>query len=731
MRKNCFIFIFCFVFVSSWTKAKYTTALAPLSADPQKSISTCSADSIMKQVIKNAAYYAKQITRYEADLYVKGFTEIKRQNFLINFAHHLIPVDRKNKKSFFELISHCTYNSPNNYTHHFCAVNGTQLPNKNKQKEALSFLNINAYTSIAYKTKILMPVAPTAFKHYKFELEKIETYQGHKIYVIGFHPKQISRNLVSGTISVVDQLCTIDQFYLKGVSTYADFEIRINFGRKPHQLLLAENAQLKLKYCLLGNEIETTYHSFYTYKRIEWTDSEEKLNKKLHESLDLSKYYHVSTDTVPVIRDSSYWQKVRAVPLSEEESALYRAADTKQISKSVKKETPADSIENIPYLKITENLISSMRFDNSNTRIKYSGFLNPFQLGYSGFNGLSYRQSLSIQKKFASGTIWRLKPEIGYVFKRKTIFYKIDNEWEYWPEKLGTLSVINGNGNQAYSSELIDDINELLKDSAFNFDNLKLKYYKDYYVELKNKIELLNGLQLTTGLAYHCRIPVKEKTEKTVGDDITDLINENYNDFSPYIGLTFTPRQYYYIADRHKEYLYSKFPTMSIEYARGIPGILSSVGNYERVEADIHQSISLGLLMNFCYHLSGGFFSKQRSIYFADFRYFTRRNFPESWDDPLGGRFNLLRSEWYNASTSYLQGHFVYESPFILSTLLNTSRHILTERFYLSKLWTPSLSNYTEFGYGIGNHILNIAAFVSFDNQKWQRFGIRFAFEGF
>ncbi|WP_087880510.1 DUF5686 family protein [Parabacteroides sp. Marseille-P3160] len=685
----------------------------------------------MKQVIKNAETYATQISRYEADLYVKGYTEIKKQNFLILFAHHIIPVDRKKKQYFFELLSQSTYNSPNNYIHRFCAVNGTQLPDKDKQKEALSFLNINAYTATVNKNQILMPVAPNAFKHYTFELERIDNDQGNKIFVINFHPKKISRSLVSGTMHIVDKSWTIDQFKLKGLSPYARFELQIYFGKEAHQLLLAEKAQLKLWYSVLGNVIETTYHSFYKYKRIEWVNEDEasKKEKEKHRSLDLTEYHQIITDTVPVISDTAFWERVRAVPLSVEEDSLYNTAKRKKEEKGL--EAPADSSEKLEYMKLTENLTNSLNFDRNTMHIRYSGILNPFQLGYSGFNGLSYQQRLRIRKEYDDGTILRFNPEIGYVFKRKKIFYKVDGEWEYWPERQGTLSGIIGNGNQAYSSELIDDINELLKDSAFNFDNLNLKYYNDYYVELKNRIELINGLQLTTGVSYHCRIPVKEKGDKVVNEDISDLINEDYNDLSPYIGLTYTPRQYYRMEGRHKEYLYSNFPTMSVEYARGIPGVLGSVGNYERMEADIHQSISLGLLRRFSYHVSGGFFSKQKSVYFADFRYFARRNFPESWNEPIGGRFNLLKSEWYNASNSFAQAHFVYESPFILSSLLNISRYVLTERFYISKLWTPALPNYTELGYGFGNHIFNMAGFLGFDAEKCQGVGLKFTFEGF
>jgi hypothetical protein len=152
------------------------------------------------------------------------------------------------------------------------------------------------------------------------------------------------------------------------------------------------------------------------------------------------------------------------------------------------------------------------------------------------------------------------------------------------------------------------------------------------------------------------------------------------------------------------------------------------------MEADIHQSIYLGLSRRFNYHISGGLYTAQKSTYFADYRYFTRHNFPESWGgDDFGGVFHQLRSVWFNASDKYVQAHVMYESPFMLFQLFKpeATKHIISERFYLSQLWMPVKPSYTEIGYGFGNHIFNVAAFIGFDKLKYDGIGFKFAFELF
>lgn len=188
-------------------------------------------------------------------------------------------------------------------------------------------------------------------------------------------------------------------------------------------------------------------------------------------------------------------------------------------------------------------------------------------------------------------------------------------------------------------------------------------------------------MQLHSGLTFHHRTPVTNGNKLLNEGEIIDVIYDNYNDFIPYIGLSYTPYQYYRMDGRLKEYVQSCLPTISVEYARGIRGVLGSLSDYERIEADIQQVINMGLLKRFNYYVSAGFFTRQRSVYFADFRYFTRHHFPDSWNDRIGGVFQLLPGEWYNASNSYVQAHVMYESPFILMHLLKkeASKHIFTE----------------------------------------------------
>ncbi|MDR2969682.1 MAG: DUF5686 family protein [Tannerellaceae bacterium] len=687
-------------------------------------------DSIMKHVIAHSAGYANAVSRYKAEIYTKGRTEILKHNFLIQYANRIFPVERKKPDVIFEMFSESEYEAPNLYKHNFKAVNGNTVPNKSKQQEMITFLNLNVYAPTIYDETIITPVGNKAFNYYDFHLEDTEDDGEGRVFRIRFLPKQWSQKLAGGYLCVRENEWRIEKMEMEGRSDLAEFSLVVNFGDKYGQLILPNTLNLLLRYKVLGNVVETSYHSSFNYTELEWVQIEKpeerkEKRKRVWKPLDLTNYYTLLSDSIPFIRNENYWNVKRDVPLTDEERGVYA------ISYIQAPKEKTDSAE-INYLKMAEQLVSNTNYDFKTTRVRYSGLLNPFQFGYSSRNGITYKQQLRIIKTFNNDRRLVIRPEVGIVFKRKELFFKLRTQWSYKPEKMGSLEFLAANDNQTYSSQMMREISEHLKDSLFSFNDLNLNYYRHYYADIRNTIELSNGFLLETGIGYHKRVPVRPEPDKDPGDDIENLINETLFDFTPRIRLTYTPRQFYRMNGKTKDYVYSYYPTMSFTFVRSFPGVLKGTGDYGRLEMDIHQSLKIGSsLKRINYHVSGGLYTKQKSTYFAEFDYFARRNFPESWEEGIGGVFHTLQGEWFNASDKYAQGHVMYESPFILFNLFarKAARHVLSERLYLGQVWTPALESYTEVGYGFGNSIFNIAVFAGFNRYEYNRMGFRFTFE--
>lgn len=383
-----------------------------------------------------------------------------------------------------------------------------------------------------------------------------------------------------------------------------------------------------------------------------------------------------------------------------------------------------------------KTMVMNTRYKYKNTSIKYSGVFNPFLLGYSSFDGLTYRQKLALNYELKRQSSLEMDAFVGYMFKRQELFTNITTTWNYNPTHLGKVSLSVGNGNKTYSSIFLEEVQDSLISSGLNLKDLEFNYYKDYYFRLYNTVEVTNGFSIGTGIDYHIRDATNNKIDNSTlatssykpainTDGISKMFNQQ-KIFAPNVTLTWTPDQYYRFERRQKIYVRSPYPTMKLHLSKGIKGVFGSTSGYNRVELDISQNIQLDLMKSFQYHIGMGFFSNQKSEYFADFEFFAKRNFPETWNDGIGGVFNLLDRRFYNASDTYIQNHLMYESPFMILNLIPVvSKGVLTERLYFSHLYNPYIRSYTELGYGIGNNFFNAAVFGSFHKLKFHELGFK------
>lgn len=677
------------------------------------------ADSLMRQVIRLAPRYQQAIQHYQADTYIKGYTYTPKRNRMIRYMHWLTPVDKHPDNQLFELDAQSNYQAPNHYQNRIKAFQTSRLSEGSHYQELFAFINMNIYAPTIYDKEIITPLSPEADKYYAFRLEGSELVEGRLLHRIRFTPRKWSQKLLSGELQVVDSLWTVDRILMKGRASLEDFEIDMRFSREESQQLLPVQADLRMQFEAFGNQIITELHAALRYQEVIYNTSFEEGD---HLSLDETRYYTVAGDSLRLITDSSYWASRRDKPLSTTEQALYNETPTiEQIDSSLINH----------YAQLGQRLTSTVNRDYKSVRMQYSGLFNPLQLSYGSEHGVTYKQELRLSHTYARDRQLRFHPEVGILFRSKQLRIKATTDWEYKPERRGMLRLTLANDNQEFPSEVIQLISEKLqlteKVKDFNFKELDLPYYHHYYADLSNQIELFNGLTFFGGIAYHLRTPVQKEREGTL------IKLKNANDFEPFIGLTYTPRQHYWMDGYRKEYLYSAFPTFRLELGKGIYGVMGSHSDYWRLETGLNQTLRLGLSERLSYNFSSGFYFETRYNYFANFRYFAKQYFPEPWRDRFGGIFHLLSSDWYYASERYVQAHCMYEAPFILLHFIKprTHRYIISERFYLSQLWTPVKPNHTEMGYGVGNDLLNVALFLGFDKFKYQGAGLKLSLELF
>lgn len=705
-----------------------------------------SADSIMERVFFFAPFYESIVESYKAELYIKGKVNVKKKNFIIHYLPTMFRTKKGMHEYMMETYSELHFTAPNRYEQEVKASMGTTTGFWEADGRLLEHFHINIYSSTLLYDKLLSPLASDARKYYTYLVDSVMGGTHNRQYKVRFIPKNKSYQLVGGYMIVSADVWSIREIRFSGRSEMYRFTNHLKMGEvgAPDEFLTL-HYDVTGAFRFLGNVIDASYVATLDY----WDIRQQRPAHMVQRSgskYDLSGAYKMSAVPEAYRYDTAQFNRLRPIPLTPHEQELYHGYSQLSDSSSVKK-------SNVLLGQFGGALIDYYTVDlNDFGRLRCSPLINPFMFGYSAFGGLSYRQVLRYNRLFTGDRRLFVGPGAGYNFKQKEFYWQVKSDFDYYPRKRATLHVEFGNGNRVYSSAILDELKDI-PDSVFDVSKLRLNYYKDLYLLVRHSWEIVNGLTLDINLSMHRRTdtakgkftvvdsdassvsqskPEQPSVSPEIDTGVLNKLARVYNSFAPGIRLAWTPGQYYYMSGQRKVNLHSKYPTISLDWERGIKGVLPNSNTYERFEVDFQHTIPLGLMRDFYYRLGWGVFTEQDGIYFIDFANFRRTNLPMGWNDDFGGVFQLLDRYWYNSSRKYLRGHITYEAPFLLIPHLNkVSQYVLNERLYFGALFVPRLNPYIELGYGIGTHIFDFGVFAGFENWKYKEVGVKFTFELF
>lgn len=710
-----------------------------------------SADSIMERVIFFAPFYESVVNNYRAELYIKGRINIRKKNWGIRYLPTMFRLRKGVREYMLETYSDLHFTAPDIYDQKVTASVGTANEFWEADGRLLEYFHVNVYAPTLLDDKLISPLSPNAEKYYKYHVDSIMGGAHNRQYRIRFMPRSKSFQLVGGYIVVSDNVWSIREMRFAGRSEMFRFNNLLKMGEvgAPDEFL-PQQYTIEGSFRFLGNVIDGNYVARLKYKEIHHEKDGDAVKKIKKSRYDLTESYTLRTDTNDFKRDTTSFNALRPLALTPHEKELYQAYfqrnDTLPEEKKRNKHLEF-------WGEVGDALVSRYTVDLDKLgSVRCSPLINPFLLSYSRSNGIAYRQEFKYNYLFSGDRLLRIVPRVGYNFKQKIFYWRMRSDFDYWPRKRAALHMEFGNGNRIYSSEVLDDLKSM-PDSIFNFDLIHLDYFKDLYLNVRHSWEIVNGLTLDVGISMHRRsevnrsrfVPVATpaaaasdgtggvtETVPPVDEEVLSRFRHVYNSFAPGIRLTWHPGQYYYMNGDRKVNLHSRYPSVSIDWERGISGVFHSSGRYARLEVDFQHTVPLGTMRDLYFRLGWGAFTNQDELYFVDFANLRRSNLPTGWNDDIGGVFQLLDGRWYNSSRKYVRGHLTYEAPFLLLPHLNKyTQYVLNERLYLNTLFVPHLKPYIEAGYGIGTHIFDFGVFASFANWKFQEIGCKFTFELF
>lgn len=664
------------------------------------------------------------------DAYHTGISHCERQTWMGRLLRNVLPFQTSKKRDYaLEALSHVRYQWPGDVQYNTVSLRSNRKRHgKMMLKEAYECLLpiYDMRRKGADTRSFVTPFSNEGLRQYYFAFVSDDNdtvmAQNPNLCRVMFWPATRHHTLMEGEVLIDSVTTTILNFHWNGRIDFAKVEGQIDFApRSDGQIPYPISSSTNIHYNWLGAKATNSYVNHFKYTDFSLLTSQERW----HQSLDLTSTYQVEPlkeadfDTIRVVPIDSYIDSLLTTKVSEEHKYSTAIPDNNDL------------------ITIATGLVDGTNIGDDDNKLRLYGPLDPAAFGYNKIDGFTIKEKFRWDRHFKDDSFLRFYGYVGFAFRQKELRYNFDLDWDYKPETRRKISFEASRRGSGFSSKFIKTINDAIKQDykypdSINFYSLGVDYYQLYQFQLEHSNELANGLMLYIGANYNYRDPVKHGQRAISKLHQDALIKNHYADFSPYIRLEWTPRQYYIREGRRKIYISSPSPTFSFETSQAIRNVLGAESNYSRMEFDVHQDIHIRPSRVFAYHIGAGTFYRQRGEYFINYRYFSRHMYTsQQVEDRLGGAFQLLDDYWYSSSPAYVQSHMMFATPFaIMHSLPVLSQYAIQERFYIGNLWSKGKKGiYSEMGYGFSNNYFSLGVFLGLNRYKFYSTGVKFSIE--
>ena len=722
--------------------------------------------AIMRKAIGMAPFYLHQIEKYESSIYVKGSVKVEKIPRLMTFGENGKKLKNLTNKLFLiESQNEVSFTSPNRYEQKVLAFSST-LPADIDAGQVMSVMTANIYDPNAFGR--ISPLAPGAFSYYKFALEGISMEGEHMINKIRVQPKKNNPKLVSGWLYIIENSWNVQSADLSATELGVTIRFTATYNEVKPSAFLPTAYDIDMKVDAMGVKATGKYYSSVQYKTVELSGatqavrqkSQEQLNtlaakeelsnreaykmaklmkettepeetKKERKSLEINPgnaNIKVTVDTLAGTRDSSYWETIRKQPLKKDEIVSYQVRD----SLKTKMETlrSKDSLQNRTPAYWIGKLITGESFPlNKKVQFGYSGLLKACPQ-YNFVDGFWLGQQFTLRTSFTESRVLTVSPSLYYTTAGKNINWQIDGSYQYAPMRRGNISLSGGQTTADYNGEsgTLLTINSI---TSLFFGKNPVKFYKKKYVSLSNTVELANGLPLTTAVSYEKRNALRNRQSynffgNTPSSNLPNgqvIPMPDNSAMKINIQLAYTPQYHYWKHRGKKMYVYSDYPTFSLQYETGISTGSKESASFNKLEGSISQTIKINEFNRIGYTVNGGKFLSDKRVYFPDFKHFETNELFISGSSQ-DNSFSLFDNYIYSTDKQWLEAHLNYTSDYLLFKRLPfLQTYMFNEALHVRTLWIPG-KNYAEFGYSLGfSNIARIGVFVGLAKGKYDAVG--------
>ncbi|MCX6292173.1 MAG: DUF5686 and carboxypeptidase regulatory-like domain-containing protein [Bacteroidetes bacterium] len=700
---------------------------------------------IIRKAQKKRKYYLEQVKSYSCDAYVKSTQRITSypKKILGQDVDLSEILDSSTGIVYLsESVSKLYFKQPDQYKEVMVSskVSGNNRAFSFNQATDVLF---NFYENLVdingvSKRGFISPLAPSAFFYYRFTLEGTFMENGETVNKIHVVPRRMNDPVFQGDIYILD-----DSWRIHSTDLFVTKKQQVEFldTLRIHQSFVPVEKNIWMNF---SNQLSFVFSFFGFHGR--------------GVVLGINNHYNIHPDFIPHFfngevmkiekeankKDSAYWEKMRPVPLISEETRDYSKRDsTVKIHESRSYRDSVDRKSN--KFSLSDLLIGGYTYNKSYSHESFSFSPLTRHLQFNTVEGLTAGMDVSHSKRFKDDP-WRgitFGTLLRYGFSNSHFNAYFYYHKRYDPSRLASYTVSAGTeviqfNNQKPISELINTVYSLVSEENF------MKIYEKRFASFQRQSELFNGFSLELYAEYADRLPLVNTSGYSIfhvpGHEYTsnDPLNPATDNFhfkrnqslSLDVNARIRIKQQFMTRPEGKFISGSKYPTLGIQYRKGMKDIAGSDVDYDLISASVADRIKLGLIGTFHFHIAAGKFLNEKSFYFMDMHHFNGNQTILS-AFRLNG-FKLLNYYQYSTTNFYTEAHGEQELGGLILNKIPVIRKLkLNEVAGIHYLHTGQLKNYVELAIGIEKlNFFRIDFVTSFTNGRHAATGFVLGMKG-
>ena len=566
-------------------------------------------------------------------------------------------------------------------------------------------------TVFVAESNLVSPISDVAFGYYTFILEgSFYDKNGRLINKVRVLPKRDNDRVFSGFIYIVEDDWAIYGIDLiatgkqVGIPIIDELKFKQNYNySETNNAWIKISQTIDFKFGLFGFNIDGRFSAGYSNYNFNPEFTKKTFTKEV-----------LSFEKGATEKDTVFWNLLRPVPLTLEETEDYTLKDSIKVVRKSKK-----YLDSVDVKRNKFNLLSPITgYTYSNSYKKWSvSFNSPLGSlayntvkGWNVFTGVRYFKRLNDKGKWINTGV-----TLNYGISEKKIrpVFFFTKKWNSLERPRFSISggiTTPQFNNRNPISRLNNTVYSLVRKENY------LKIYERTYSRIAYSQEVTNGVYMSGSLEYANRKPLFNTTDYvTLGRNIAFQSNNpldptdftapfvQHNIASLNIGTEIVfDQKYLSYPDRKFAIGNSKYPAVSINYRKNFVAS-SSEFNSDLFTANLRQFVSLGNFGNFRYNVRSGIFLQQKDIPFMDYLHANGNQVKLAPSNKMTS-FGLLNYYQFSTNDKYAEAHLEHNFK---GFLLGKIPLINKLNFHLvagaKGLFSGGKKPYSEYSIGLDN----------------------------